>query len=105
MPNKTVLSVGVDGRVEGLYLDNLDLSSVGKKKVQRVSLVVHDETTDTFGVYLQPDDFSCLDAQGFARYSEAVAFEVEWLNACRSRNIDPRSGMGVELARTLRDIR
>lgn len=69
------LRVESDGTILGLYDEKLDLSAMGNLVIQRASQV--EPQGDTWTVDLALSDGPILP--GFAKRSEAIQAEVQWL--------------------------
>jgi hypothetical protein len=88
-----VISFGTSGRVEAMHNDAFNLAFLGKREITRASEILFNDVTNSWDVFM--DDGTgkfCVTSDalsGFNGYEEARKFEVEWLNACRLRGIDP----------------
>lgn len=95
---KLVYSIDPSGRIDGLYDDELDFSSLGNQTVTRATSIDHNPITQLFDVVLLPDGECFEPCKGFTKYSHGNSFEVAWLQKCRIDQVTPQSIKGQILA-------
>lgn len=103
-----VVDISVDGCVESLYKDGLNLDFLGNQHIYRQAEIVFDYSTQDWGVFYcgknssSERHYPARVFGGFSSYEKARKFEVAWLNSCRLHSIAPDSERGIELASYVR---
>jgi hypothetical protein len=97
-----LFTVTGEGVVSGLHFDTFDLGFLGKKQVQRASEIMFNDATQLWDVLLPGQATPHADACGFASYNVARLFEVEWLQSCASKQVNPLSAAGAKAASVTR---
>lgn len=97
-PKEIVLDFDSNGQAQGMHFDQFDLGFLGDKHVTRASEIVYNDTTQLWDVVLPNQGIAHTPLQGFSGYDVARAFEVQWLQECRKREVDPYSLDGAVVA-------
>lgn len=83
--NEHVIDINLDGSVESLYSNEIDLGVLGDQEMERASHVVFNKKTQKWDV--EPVGYDPLELpftyRGFDTYKEAVDFEVFVFNVAR----------------------
>lgn len=92
-----VIDFTEDGQAQSLHRDELDLGFLGKKVIERATLIEFDVTSQTWQISLPQAAGGWKLAQngrGFGSYNTARKAEVEWLDLCRSLGCEADSKRG-----------
>ena len=78
-PFKIVISP--EGNISFVYSEVMNLLSLGKPTIHRATEVAFDNTNGSWNIYTLPPIFKQREllATGFAKRSDALAFEIEYL--------------------------
>lgn len=100
-----VVTIGA-GKVSALHMDEFDLGFLGPKTVTRASEIVFNTKTQLWDVRVPSlNDAGFVVTQcskGFTGYDVARMFEVEWLQACKVRDIPATSPRGMDIGVSIR---
>lgn len=98
-----VVNFSPEGGVSAMYNDKMDLSFLGKRKVERASEILFDEDTGTWSIHVTPAGACGGEhgvtpcATGFDGYEQARRVEVAWFNAARMAGVPPLSPEGLAI--------
>lgn len=107
MENFMVVTFEPTGVVNAMHRDSFDLSFLGKQAITRASEIMFDADSQLWDVKLPVDGVYTLTtahASGFPTYEAGRKFEVEWLEHCALRGVEPTSEAGTIIAGSLRAI-
>lgn len=101
-----VIDFRPDGGVEAMHRDTFPLGFLGKQAIRRASDIRHQESDDTWTIFLatdKPEEFvEVPQARGFPTYEAARRMEVRWLEYARLHQVHPMSTEGLALLNVLR---
>lgn len=96
-----ILNTGV---VESLHFDKFDLGFLGRKEIRRASEILWDEDRQEWYLKLPGQEVETLSdlQRGFASYEVARDVEVDWLQECRMKAVQPLSANGLAVLESVR---
>lgn len=97
-----ILDIDPSGQTQGMHFDEFPLGYLGPMEVTRASEIFHNPETQQWDVVLPGHKCAVPEASGFAGYDPARSFEVEWLQKCRQKGVQPDSITGRGLALLVR---
>lgn len=98
-----LITVDADGATTSLYKDEFSIGFLGDMSISRASQIVFNEKTQLWDILLTGQETSFQAARGFQTYTEAVRFEVRFLQECAKKypKVDPLSPDGEAVAEEL----